>query len=117
MRYHIFVCLLLESILGAVEQLITLSLLKLSFANMDYCQAVNQYKDTLCGRCHLREATQNFSKGPIPFIHSVCVRYCNICVLEEQLLYAQKAAARIPELEGLLDLARETEFLKKGQTS
>lgn len=83
---------------------------------MFYYQTVNQDKDNLCGRCHLREATQNFSEGPFAFIHSVYVRYCDICVLEEQLLYAQKAAARIPELEGLLSLARETEFLKKRQT-
>lgn len=67
-----------------------------------------------CARCNTRKAAHQWIGGQsaLDYIRSgAWTPYCNICALEEQLAYARKEAARIPDLERQLAdaLAQEKE--------
>ena len=68
----------------------------------------------ICQRCKKRKATENWTNegGLLAFIHGMYQQWCRICCLEEQLRFARKQAAGIPNLEKIL-----VEELKKEKIS
>ena len=63
-----------------------------------------------CQKCNKRPATTCWSsEGPVAALHGVYSYWCEICVVEEQLYFAYKLQASIPELEEKLKLLTEKE--------
>jgi hypothetical protein len=60
--------------------------------------------DKQCNRCNQREGKNIWSEGSIAYVHGIYQMWCDRCVVEEQLVHAQKAAASIPALEAALRL-------------
>lgn len=64
--------------------------------------------ETLCPKCEQRPGTEIWvgEGGTLAYVHGFHAYWCKPCVVTEQLAYARKSAARIPELES--ELARIT---------
>lgn len=61
-----------------------------------------------CANCLKRLGTQKWvgDGGAAAFVHGWYVMWCEVCVLEAQLVYAKERAAAIPLLEAELVAAK-----------
>lgn len=55
----------------------------------------------ICQRCQQRPATLNWvaDGGVMAYVHGMTQRWCERCAVSEQLVYATKIAATIPNLK------------------
>lgn len=60
--------------------------------------------DGLCQHCRVRRATLDWvgEGGTLGHVHGLYERWCEVCATTEQLAYAKRQAARVPELEAKL---------------
>lgn len=53
----------------------------------------------LCQRCKLRPATAIWSEsGVLGYVHGLAQRWCNHCVLDQQIAHAEQMLKALPEL-------------------
>ena len=66
-------------------------------------------RDGRCERCGIRQGTQDWvgDGGALAAVHGFSSRYCEQCVLECQIDYAEEAAARLPGLKKKLAVLLE----------
>jgi len=57
-----------------------------------------------CENCHKREATTKWlgNGSALDLVHGAYWMWCEICVVKEQIKYAEESAARLPELRARL---------------
>lgn len=51
-----------------------------------------------CDNCHEREGTLKWVGDAMDLVHGAYSMWCELCVVEAQIDYAQKAAERLPNL-------------------
>ncbi len=54
----------------------------------------------MCQKCNQKPGTETWcAEGVMAFVHGMSQQWCKWCVNDEQLAFARKVAATIPELE------------------
>ena len=66
-------------------------------------------QEDMCVKCNKRTATVDFAADTTAAIHGWTIRICELCYIKEQLAFASKQAARIPQLESKLTKLLEKE--------